>query len=289
MAWRELVVESACKISCSNNYLIVRSENVQKIHLSEISYLIIANPSINITGVALCELAKYKVKVVFCDEKHNPYGEMINYYGCHNSSKKLQMQLDWKDNIRSLVNTEIIYRKIANQMTLLQKLGFLERAGMVQGFLDGLELDDVTNREGHSAKVYFNTLFGNEFNRNLASNINSALNYGYSILLSAINREVVANGCLTQLGVNHCNEFNQFNFSCDIIEPFRVVIDEYVYNNAARQFDKEYKYDLVNLLNKNVTLDCNMTLLNTISVSVKSIIDSLNNQDLTGLKLYKFQ
>lgn len=289
MAWREVIVETPCKISCSNNYLIVRGDNIQKIHLSEISYLIISNPSVNITGVALCELSKFKIKVVFCDEKHNPYGELISYYGCHNCSKKLKQQLEWKSDIKSLVNTEIIYQKIFNQMTLLKKLGFCERADMLKTFLQELELDDVTNREGHSAKVYFNTLFGNEFNRNLASNINSALNYGYSILLSCINREVVANGCITQLGVNHCNEFNQFNFSCDIIEPFRVLIDEFVYLNQNRIFDKEYKYDLVNLLNKAINLEKNTTLINAVCISVKSIIDALNNADLSNLKLYVFK
>ena len=54
--------------------------------------------------------------------------------------------------------------------------------------------------------------------------LNGCLNYGYSVLLSAFNREIVASGLLTQLGVWHDNEFNQFNFSCDLMEPLRPAI-----------------------------------------------------------------
>ena len=51
---------------------------------------------------------------------------------------------------------------------------------------------DSTNREGHAAKVYFNALFGMSFTRSADTPVNAALNYGYSIILSAFNREVAA-------------------------------------------------------------------------------------------------
>lgn len=288
MAWRQIIVDSPCKISTSGNYLIVRKDDVKKIHLSEIDLVMIANTCVNITGVALCELSKAKIKVIFCDEKHNPYGELTAYYGSFNCSKKIKQQMQWGQSTISSVNTMIIYTKILNQAKLLHKFGFNDRAQMLVEYAEMIELDDVTNREGHAAKVYFNTLFGKDFTRDLQSDINSALNYGYSILLSCINREIVSNGCLTQLGVNHKNEFNQFNFSCDIIEPFRVVVDEYVYTHREECFDKNYKYKLVDLLNKEVCLGQNMCLYNAIAISVKNIIDCLNSDSTDGIKLFEY-
>ena len=41
--------------------------------------------------------------------------------------------------------------------------------------------------------------------------INAALNYGYGILLSNFNKEIVADGYLTQLGIKHINEYNLTN------------------------------------------------------------------------------
>lgn len=289
MSWREVVVDSPCKISVSGNYLLIRGNDLIKIHLSEINLLLISNTCVNITTVAMIELVKNKIKMIFCDEKHNPCGEIVGYYGCHNSAKKLLQQISWDKDVAKFIHTKIIYQKIVNQANLLAKLKFEDRSNQLYVFADEMQLEDITNREGHAAKVYFNTLFGLDFTRNLNSDINAALNYGYSILLSTINREIVSNGCITQFGINHCSEYNQFNLSCDLIEPFRIIVDEFVFLNRDRQFDKNYKYDLVNLLNKEVFLGINTTLLNVIKKSIKSIIDALNEKNISLMQLYEFK
>lgn len=284
-----MIVDSPCKISVGGNYLILRSDEVKKIHLSEVYYLMIACPAVNITGVALCELNRQKIKVVFCDEKRNPYGELIGYYGCFNCSKKLKTQIAWDSNVTSAVNTMIIAQKITNQALLLRKCGFDERAEMLEDYVAEIELDDAGNREGHAAKVYFNTLFGKDFSRERDCAVNAALNYGYSVMLSDINRAVVACGRSTQIGINHCNEFNEFNLSCDLIEPFRVIVDEYVFEQGNREFDKDYKFDLVGLLNKRVRLDREYSLHDAIGVYVKNVTDSLDRGRSDTLLLYKFE
>ena len=87
MGWRCVVVDTPCKLSVGNNYLIVRNDEVRKIHLSEIYCLMLACPAVNITGIALCELTRNKIKVIFCDEKRDPYGEITGYYGSHNCAE----------------------------------------------------------------------------------------------------------------------------------------------------------------------------------------------------------
>ncbi len=104
-----------------------------------------------------------------------------------------------------------------------------------------IELGDKTNREGHAAKVYFNALFGMDFSRSKECAINAALNYGYGILLSCFNREVIANGYITQLGLFHNNMFNQFNLASDLMEPFRILVDRIVVKNKPEKFESERK------------------------------------------------
>lgn len=136
----------------------------------------------------------------------------------------------------------------------------------------------MTNREGHSAKVYFNSLFGIEFNRELHCDINSALDYGYAILLSSINKEVVSNGYITQLGINHKNEFNQFNLSCDLMEVFRPVVDKVVYENRNFTFDRDFKYKLINILNEKVLVnESEYYLTNAIPLYLNNVLKAIED------------
>ena len=141
-------------------------------------------------------------------------------------------------------------------------------------------IGDKTNREGHAAKVYFNTLFGIGFIRNTSDDINAALNYGYAVLLSTVNKEIVSNGYLTQIGIHHKNEFNEFNLTCDLMEPFRIIIDNFVYYNQGRKLDTEYKLDIVNIFNNTYKyLGKKYTLKDIIKLYVKNTLNSINDID----------
>lgn len=289
MGWRSIIVDTPSKISFKNNYIVITGTDNHMIHISEIDLLMVSTTQATMTAHALCELNKAKVRTVFCDEKRNPYGEITGYYGCHNVSKKTSLQIKWDDIGKTAMFTNIIRQKIKNQSALLAKLGMIYQSETLSLYVEELQPNDITNREGFAAKVYFNALFGKEFTRGEFNETNAALDYGYTILLSAINRAVVNCGCLTQLGLKHCNEYNQFNLSCDIIEPFRVIVDEYVYENFGRILDKDYKFELVNLLNKQVIFyKENITLVMAIKQVVKNIIDNMNCRIYEGTKLYEF-
>ena len=239
LSWRTVVIRSHAKISYKNEYMIVRTEDVKMVHLSEINTVIIDSTQVSMTSYLLCELIKRKVKVIFCDEKRNPCSELMPYYGAHNSSKKIATQINWEVDYARFVWTQIVRQKILNQAVLLRKYGY-STANMLEEYAKEIEFFDGTNREGHAAKVYFNSLFGKGFSRDDINSINTALDYGYAILLSNFNKEIVSNGYLTQLGIKHVNEYNPFNLTCDMMEPFRILIDEIVYNNLEKNFDSDY-------------------------------------------------
>lgn len=289
MSWRTLVVSSRCKLDLKLGYMVIRSEDTKRVLLDELSVIIVENSSVAITGCLLNELARRKIKLIFCDEKHNPFSELVPLYGSHDCSAKIKAQLEWDKEIKDEVWTLIVYEKIHKQAEHLAGLGYSESAEKLNGYLSEMEMCDKTNREGHAAKVYFNTLFGMSFSRSEAGAVNSALNYGYSLVLSAVNREVCACGYLTQLGLFHDNMFNEFNLSCDLMEPFRIVVDRYVKKMGFCVFESEQKHEMCRIFEQVLEIDGNKQYLcNAIRVYVHGVFDALNNHDTAMLKFYKF-
>lgn len=255
MSWRTVVVSKSAKLDYQMGYMIVRQEETTKIFLNEISTVVIETTAVSITGSLMSELIKNKIKVIFCDEKRNPSSELVPYYGSHDTSAKIRNQIAWSNDIKATVWTEIVTEKIRKQKELLERVGKREEAEMLQNYIEEVQYGDSTNREGHAAKVYFNALFGKDFTRTSDCNINAALNYGYSIVLSSFTREIAANGYITQIGLFHDNMFNPFNLASDLMEPFRPLIDQLVYDMKLQTFDKNEKVQLVNILNQSVYIN----------------------------------
>ena len=243
---------------------------------------------VSITSYLINELTKNKIKLIVCDEKHNPVCELTPYYGAHNTSKRVQNQALWTKETKDKAWQNIIKHKIYNQAQLLKKLN-IEGYEKLLEYITDVKQGDFTNREGHAAKVYFNLLFGKDFLRGKADNTNIALDYGYSILLSTFNREIVSKGYITQLGINHKNEFNQYNLSCDLMEPYRPLIDEIVYENRELVFGKEFKMKLLNVLNKNVDIeDRNQFVSNAITQFTNSVLNFMDKNAESKIINYEF-
>lgn len=288
MGWRTVVVENSSKISYKNGYLLIRSDEMKMIHLSEIDSLIISTTQAYITAYALCELWKCKIRIVFCDEKHNPYGELHGLYGSYNTSKKVLLQTLWPYEIKSVVWQIIIKQKISHQLSILEKIGAHDN-DIFGDYPNEILPFDISNREGLFAKYYFRKLFGKDFLREVESPTNAALNFGYTVLLSMVNREVVCNGCITQLGIKHSNQFNPHNLSCDIMEPFRPYVDFLVYQLNPKTLDKEIKYKLIDISNIKIQLDQEYYLINALKQYVSDVINCMNTMNTSLVEKYIFK
>ena len=188
MSWRTVVISSRCKLDMKMGYMVVRGEQTRRIFLDEIAVLLIEHPAVAMTGCLLSALVERKVKVIFCDARRSPQAELVPYYGSHDTSRKLRQQLHWKQEIIDAVWTAVIGEKLRQQALHLRSRELLREADLLDAYRTQLELRDATNREGHAAKVYFNALFVGEFTRSGPDPVNAALNYGYSVILSAFNR-----------------------------------------------------------------------------------------------------
>ena len=289
MSWRIIVISKRAKLDLQLGKMVVRSDEIKKIVLSEISTIIIESTAVSITASLISELAKRKIKVIFCDEKRNPSCELVNYYGSHDTSNKIRKQIAWKQQTKEAIWTEIVTDKIRKQKDLLELLRRKESA-LLDTYLKEITWNDGTNREGHAAKVYFNSLFGLDFTRTEDSLINAALNYGYSVLMSAFAREIVASGYLTQLGIFHDNMFNQFNLASDLMEPFRILIDREVLMMTLEVFQHSEKMQLVNVLNHEVRIDGKVQYVNNaIKIYCKSVFDALSEDDSALIRFYKIE
>lgn len=278
MGFRTVIIKNRAKLEVRLNSLIVRGEQEKKVFLDEINTLIVQSTAVSLTASLLSELMKRNIKVIFCDEKHNPQAELLPYYGAHNTSKRYKAQILWKNDIKAIVWREIVKKKIEGQARHLWDCGFCEQAELLRSYASNVRDNDVTNREGHSAKVYFNCLLGMTNSRKSGGFFNGCLNYGYAVLLSAFNREIAASGYLTQLGIWHDNEFNEFNLACDLMEPFRVVADRTAM--SLIEGDKEFKRKMANVLNYKTLIDGKNTTLDlAIRQYARSVFHALEEEN----------
>ena len=230
--------------------MVIRKEDdTAKVHLDDIASVVLQTNQAFISAYLLSELAKKKISLVVSDEKRNPIGQYLPLYGAHNTSKRIAEQLEWSEPAKKRVWQRVVQDKIIHQAAVLHARAEEEWADRLAAIVSEVRSGDPTNREGAAARLYFQALFGKGFSRDEDIPLNAALNYGYSIVLSSVNREIVARGYLTQVGICHRNEYNLYNLSCDLMEPFRPLVDRIVYDNVEGDFTKETKRLLVDMLN----------------------------------------
>lgn len=267
-------------MSYKSGYLVVRKEDdTAKIHLSEVSTVILQTMQVFISAYLMAELAKNKISLVVSDNKCNPIGQYLPLYGAHNTSKRIAEQIAWGEPIKKRVWQHVVRDKIRNQAQFLEEREYEKEARQLYGIVPEVRSGDTTNREAQAARLYFSALFGSGFSREGDTPINAALNYGYAIVLSAVNREIVSRGFLTQTGICHRNEYNQFNLACDLMEPFRPAVDRLVVDCLNSVFDSETRRVLGDVVNVHaVYRDGSYRLSSVMSQYVQQCLNALNKK-----------
>lgn len=288
MAFRTLIISTHCKLEYSLEYLVYRGVDVTKrIFLNEISTILIESTQVSITTSLINEIVKRKIKVIFCDEKHDPIGEITPYNNSHNSSERILTQIERDKDTKDIIWKEIIKEKIKTESLMLRKYGALDAFNQLENYLLNVENGDITNREGHAAKVYFNNIFYDGFSRKENCDLNASLNYGYTLILSQFNRIVTAAGYLTQIGIHHKGQFNPFNFSCDLMEPFRYIVDQYAIKIYKEKLD--FKKELVNMLSINLIINGReVSFSNALTIYFNSVVEAINKQNPKLIKFSSF-
>ena len=259
MTWRIVHVNQSEKMHLKLDNLVVRKYGEEfVIPLSDISMIVAEGGDTIVTLRLLSALSKYNIALIVCDNEHLPTGIFHSQNGHFRAYKKLQNQIGWTQDQKDKMWQIVTYFKINNQQDVLSMFEKnIEAIQLLADYKDHVELGDRTNREGHAAKVYFNELFGKQFTRVTQQEtdvINAGLNYGYAIMRAQMARIVSGYGLNGLLGIFHKNEYNQFNLVDDLMEPFRQIVDVWVYQNLRNQeyLKYEYRLQLTNLLNAKI-------------------------------------
>ena len=256
-------ITNANELSISNNQLVMSNigiediKQVNKISLKDILAIIIENCRCKITGILQLRLSEKNIPLIICNEKHQPVLHSLGLYNHFQVTMRINEQVNWLDKKKNKLWSEIAAKKIKNQRTLLQ---FLDKSKDVVSKLEMYEKNiliegkEAEHQEAIAARIYFQELFGKKFKRFDDDGINSALNYGYALLRSLISSKIVAKGFHPSLGFHHKSQFNNYNFSDDIIEIFRPMVDYVVYFNQKEETElsKELRQKLLLALTQKV-------------------------------------
>lgn len=254
-----------------DNIEIHKGENKYVIPLSDIGIIVLDGMATSITTRLLAACSTYNVVLVICDKKHIPCGMYIPFNQHSRTVKIMRKQVQWGDNTKDELWQVIIKYKIHNQSEVLYRFTRnREKFIQLQNYVGEVKLGDMSNREGHAAKIYFNTVFGNDFSRGIDCIENAMLNYGYAIIRAYITRSIVGYGYNPSLGIFHKSEYNSFCLADDFLEIFRPVVDVYVINylldaeEEIKFLSQEVRACLVGILSLRVRFDNQYQKISTV-------------------------
>src|SRR5699024_6828386 len=186
--------------------------------------------------------------------------------------------------------TKIIKAKIDNQSKIMHYYTKNEdKYNQLQSYKKDVSLGDISNREGHAAKVYFNTIFGNGFHRGMDCIENAMLNYGYAIMRAYIARSILSYGYNPGFSIFHKSEYNDFGLADDIIEIFRPLVDAYVLEFILEEeivefLTQEIRAYLINILSERIYYKKKFqkvsTIISKVTLNCLNILDPDNEKEL---------
>lgn len=218
--------------------------------------LVITTRAVLTTDVlALC--TKHNIDVVLIDHHGNPLGRFWQAgFGSTVTIRRKQLEIS---------NTEkgLIYvkkwatEKINNQKEYLKKLAknrpqqyqwIIDKSQSLENFLKELKKITMANEnyknkimglEGASAHIYFDLLswlipkayrFEGRSRQPAKDLFNAFLNYGYGILYGQVERAMILAGLDPYIGFLHSDNYNKKALLFDLIEPYRIFVDETVFS-----------------------------------------------------------
>lgn len=286
MGYRQVIIKKSEKLHFKDNQLIIdKDESSIKVPLEDISYILIEDSSTILTTRLLAELGKNAISLIVCDEKFEPTSIMYPYNYHFKQLDVFSHQLEIDDSIKNEFWNQIVKIKIENSIRVLEMTSKEEfPISKLTEYINEITDGDSKNREGLAAKMYFRSLFGSDFIRFYDDNVNAALNYGYTVIASAIIRNLAVHGLNTYLGIHHSSKINNFNLAYDFLEPYRSVVDKFVYDNKddiVLPLSFEFRKKLINLLNKEVLhQNKKYTIEYSIGLLIKSYIKSFSSGEI---------
>lgn len=294
---RKLYITKAVKLSLTDNCLSILKEEGKKpllFPLEDIELVFVEDPNATITASLIAAAAAKGTSIVFCGRDYLPTAQCLPRNSHYRKSRLLQLQLSFLPYKKKKVWEKIVLAKITNQISVIQATtADPDSLARLVKYRESVKPGDETNMEGVAAREYFSCLFGDDFIRFSKSDpISAALNYGYGIIASQIIRQVAFAGLDDNIGIWHDAQENAYNLSYDLIEPFRQVIDYFVYQHRkeiALPLEHDLKVAMISLLSKNVSINGrNAKISHAAEIEIDSFVKCLESQDASKLLLPQY-
>ena len=222
---------------------------IGQVPLDDILVVLVSVPGCAVSSVLLDQLAQRNIPLVICGQNYLPSSWTLPVQGAVRQFQVMQAQANLPEPRRKRIWQQIVRAKIRNQAELLDRASkpnqdLLRMAGKVRS-------GDPDNVEAQAARAYWQRLLGSDFRRERDSlGLNSALNYGYTVLRACVARGVIGSGLHPSFSVHHKNPQNPMNLVDDLVEPFRPIADQMVWRKSddySNDLDADGKSRLASL------------------------------------------
>lgn len=241
MIKKSILIENKTSITAKNLQLIIKSEiRESSIPIEDIGFLVLDHQEIYLSLPAMNLLVENNTSVIICAKNHLPNGMFLNLNSHHIQQEVFKNQIEASIPLKKQLWQQTIVEKITNQGILLTKI--TPNKNTLEFLASKVLSGDTTNMEGVAASQYWKSFFDTydiNFKRERFGDYpNNFLNYGYAILRAATARALSGSGLLNTLGIHHKSKYNAFALADDIMEPFRPLVDEKVFE-IMQQYDEQ--------------------------------------------------
>ncbi|MFV8377919.1 type II CRISPR-associated endonuclease Cas1 [Flavobacterium sp. LB3R33] len=261
MIKRTILVENKSSITTKNQQLVLKSEvRENAIPIEDIGFLVLDHAEIYLSIPAMNLIVENNTAIIICGSNHLPNGMFLNLNSHHIQQEIFKNQIEASIPLKKQLWQQTIIEKIKNQGELLEKI--TKNKNTFEFLASKVLSGDTTNMEGVAAQQYWKNfpLPNHEKDgikrERYGDYPNNFLNYGYAILRAATARALSGSGLLNTLGIHHKSKYNAFALADDIMEPFRPIVDEKVFDIMKRYQEQELnttiKAELLQMLTQTV-------------------------------------
>ncbi|WP_369425043.1 CRISPR-associated endonuclease Cas1 [Methanothrix sp.] len=252
-------------------FVVKRDDRSLEIAARKISSILIA-PAAYITTDAIKLAIDNNIDIIFLDSRGDPYARIWHpKLGSTTLIRRRQLEICGRPEALDLVR-EWCARKLENQMEFLKRLKKVrdERREDLTGYVEEISSSleemrrlrgtvearrqEILGLEGRASRAYFEAIslimpekykFAGRSRDPARDEFNAMLNYGYGMLYSIVEKSCIIAGLDPYAGFLHTDSYNKRSLVFDIIEMFRIYIDEPVVHMFTRRMVRDEFFEPV--------------------------------------------
>ena len=232
-----------------NRFVVKNKEKIEEYSADQVEQIMITSPSSLSEDVVRLAIEN-NIDIVFTSFYGKPFARI---YPCTLGGTTLtrrEQAIAYFDERGVKIVKELLKSKLKNQLFLIKRLSktrekifsseilALEKNLSEIEKVNGEKIDFVRDKllgyEGYGASIYFrclNKVFPIEKREPEGQDVyNMALNYGYGILYSEVERSCILAGLDPYLGFLHTDRYGKPSMVLDMVEQFRAIIDRSIVN-----------------------------------------------------------